>query len=437
MICKVEKTLEKYSLLENVKSVAVGVSGGADSMCLLDILSSLKVKYGIIIKAVHLNHNLRGQEALRDENLVRAFCKEKGIELLVFSEDVRFKAKEMGVGEEECGRILRYECFEKAQCDAAATAHTLSDSAETLIFNLIRGTGSKGLCGIPCKREPNIIRPLIECTRQEVETYCFENAVPFVTDSSNLTDEYKRNFIRHNIIPAFEKVNPAFYESMSRTAEILKEENDFMEESARNLLKESESEKGYSLSPFQKAHSAVCKRAIALLISDCLKKQPEKRHISLVFSAVEKGKGKIKLSDDLYLSVKDSIISFCGEEKQTEVWETVFESGKAHTPYGVYEITEQSRITDDCFDKDKITGELILSSRKEGDSFTFKKRKVTKSLKKLWNEMKIPLSERNKIAVLHDGERVVWAEGIGTNAFYMPDENTNKIYKIKKGRSKL
>ena len=145
MICKVRQTIEKYALLSGVKSLAVGVSGGADSMCLLEILSKLKDEYDIILKAVHLNHNIRGDEALRDQKTVEAFCKKLGIECLVYSFDIPALSKEMGIGEEECGRIKRYECFDDAECDAVATAHTLSDSIETMIFNLIRGTGVKGL----------------------------------------------------------------------------------------------------------------------------------------------------------------------------------------------------------------------------------------------------------------------------------------------------
>ena len=117
MICKVIDTVEKYRLFEGVKSVAVGVSGGADSMCLLHILSSLKDKYGIILRAVHINHNLRGEEALRDENLVRAYCAEKGIELTVNSVDVAALSAELGLSTEECGRKVRYECFDKVGCD--------------------------------------------------------------------------------------------------------------------------------------------------------------------------------------------------------------------------------------------------------------------------------------------------------------------------------
>ncbi|MCM1544504.1 MAG: tRNA lysidine(34) synthetase TilS, partial [Ruminococcus sp.] len=171
MICKIISTIEKYDMLTNVKSVVVGVSGGADSICLLHFLSKIREKYGIVLSAVHINHNIRGEEAKRDENFVRCFCNSLGIECHVFSIDVPKLAKDLSLSEEECGRKVRYECFNKINADAVAVAHTLSDSIETVIFNLTRGTGLKGVCGIPPVRD-NIIRPLIEITRDEVEEYC-------------------------------------------------------------------------------------------------------------------------------------------------------------------------------------------------------------------------------------------------------------------------
>ena len=236
MICKVKSTIEKHKMLDGVRTVAVGLSGGADSMCLVDILIKLKVQYDIIVKAVHINHNIRGEEAKRDENHVREYCKKMGVELLVFSEDIPALSRQLGLSEEECGRKVRYECFKKAGCDAVATAHTLSDSVETSIFNLLRGTGSKGLAGISATRNPNIIRPLIDCTREEIEEYCKNENLSFVTDSTNLEDDYSRNYIRHRILPTFAEINPSYAESIAKAGEIIKEESDFINEEAEKLL---------------------------------------------------------------------------------------------------------------------------------------------------------------------------------------------------------
>ncbi|MBQ7116807.1 MAG: tRNA lysidine(34) synthetase TilS [Clostridia bacterium] len=433
MICKVIDTVEKYRLLEGVKSVAVGVSGGADSMCLLHILSSLKDKYPIILKAVHINHNIRGNEALRDEKLVRDYCLEKGIELTVHSVDVPALAEKLGIGTEECGRKVRYECFSEAGCDAVATAHSLSDSVETVVYNLLRGTGTKGLCGIPVRREPNIIRPLISCTAEEIRAYCEKEHIPFATDSTNLTDDYARNYIRHNIIPFFEKVNASCVINISRACAVLSEDNDFIEKTALKLISEAERESGYDIEALNSAHPSVRKRALLILLSQRMNKQPQYVHIDLVNSVTESGSGKVNVSSDMYVKASDGILYLGSEEIKASSWQTSFDFGKAVSPYGVYSIFPDANSSyEGAFDGEMVCGELTLTSRREGDRFVFKSRGVSKSLKKLFNEMKIPVSEREKRAVLRDGEKIIWVEGVGVNASYIPDENSKKIYVIKK-----
>ncbi len=434
MICKVTDTIDKYGLLNGISCVAVGVSGGADSMCLLEILSSLKDKYGIILKAVHVNHNLRGEEALRDENLVRDFCKEKGIELSVYSVDINSLSAELGVGTEECGRKVRYECFDKAGCDAVAVAHSLSDSIETTVYNLIRGTGTKGLCGIPVSRKPNIIRPLIFCLREEIESYCKKEKIPYINDSSNFTDDYTRNYIRHNIIPSFEKVNPSFAANILRSGMILREENDFIEKTAFELINKSAVGELYDAESFSDVHPAVRKRAILILLSEKMKKQPLYVHTELVNSIIENKGGKVELSTDLFAKVENGRLSFLGKAEKAQPWAVDFVDFRAEGPYGTYFIvsSEFYNKNDAAFDGEKIKGQLVLTSRRSGDSFVFKRRNISKSLKKLFNEMKIPADEREKVAVMRDSENIIWVEGVGVNADYIPDKNCKKIFIIKK-----
>lgn len=431
MICKVKNTVEKYGLIDkNIKTVAVGFSGGADSVCLLDILTSFKDEYGIIVKAVHVNHNIRGKEAEADELFVRRFCEDRGIELLVYSVDVPSLAKQRKLSLEECGRQVRYECFEEADCDAVAVAHTLSDSIETMLFNLARGTGAKGLSGISPKREPNIIRPLIACTRKEIEAYCAEKSLDYVTDSSNLSDDYTRNHIRHNIVPEFEKINTDFEASFFRAMNSIREEDEYIEACAHRLIEESRCENGYKLSVLYDSDSAILKKCILEIIRDKMNKPPEAKHIELCFDIVRSGRGKIELSKDLYILADGDIISFCHTKNDVLRWKAFFEDGACETPYGKFTLQEGGGSKADSFDEAKVNGKLFLSSRLPGDSFTFRKRGVTKSLKKLFNEMKIPLEKRNKMAVLHDGEKVVWVEDIGVNAMYIPEEKSQKIITV-------
>ena len=434
MICKVRNTIEKYNLLTGVSSLAVGVSGGADSMCLLEILSKLKHEYGIILKVVHVNHNIRGDEALQDQHLVEDYCQKLGIECRVYSVDIPALAKEMGIGEEECGRIKRYECFESMECDAVATAHTLSDSIETMMFNLIRGTGLRGLCGIPSKRD-NIIRPLIDCTRGEIEDYCHKNGIDYVTDSTNLTDDYTRNFVRHNIVANFSKVNPSFESAISSAMETLKLENESMENSKDAVLSLAGTADGYRISVLRQADSAIRRRAIADILGENMDKDVEKRHIDLIDSTVIKGEGKIEIAKDLYAVVSDDIISIRPEIIPVPEWECECIDNVFSTPMGKFYIEEASSAVYkniNAIDADKIKGSLHMSSRRQSDRFYSNIRRNTKSLKKLFNEMKISAEERNNIAILRDDENLIWIDGIGTDGEYVPDENTNKVLIIKK-----
>lgn len=434
MICKVRNTIEKYNLLTGVSSLAVGVSGGADSMCLLEILSKLKHEYGIILKVVHVNHNIRGDEALQDQHLVEDYCQKLGIECRVYSVDIPALAKEMGIGEEECGRIKRYECFESMECDAVATAHTLSDSIETMMFNLIRGTGLRGLCGIPSKRD-NIIRPLIDCTRGEIEDYCHKNGIDYVTDSTNLTDDYTRNFVRHNIVANFSKVNPSFESAISSAMETLKLENESMENSKDAVLSLAGTSDGYRISVLRQADSAIRRRAIADILGENMDKDVEKRHIDLIDSAVIKGEGKIEIAKDLYAVVSDDIISIRPEIIPVPEWECECIDNVFSTPMGKFYIEEASSAVYkniNAIDADKIKGSLHMSSRRQSDRFYSDIRRNTKSLKKLFNEMKIPTEERNNIAILRDDENLIWIDGIGTDGRYVPDANTNNVLIIKK-----
>lgn len=437
MICKVKNTIKKYSLFtQGTETVAVGISGGADSVCLLHILSSLKEEYGIILKAVHINHNIRGGEADRDEAFVRQLCKKYGVELLVYSVDVPSLAREKKLSVEECGRLVRYTCFEKAGCDAVAVAHTLSDSIETFLFNLARGTGAKGLSGIAPKRAPNIIRPLIECTREEIEAYCIENNLSYVTDSTNLCDDYTRNHIRHNLVPAFSKINLDFQNSFSRAMDAVRQQDSFVEECANKLISDGKNGDGYSIGVFRCAHEAVLKRAILILLKEKMSKPPEAKHIDCVYESVLRGKGKTEIGKDLYIFADNDIMTFRCSKLPAEEWKSFFTNGVAETPHGSFILEEGKAGEKNSFDADKIKSQLFISSRLAGDRFTFSDRKVTKSLKKLFNEKKIPIEQRNRVAVLHDGDNVVWVEDIGVNSMYIPDANSQKIITVKKDGEK-
>ena len=197
MIDKIKRAVNSYNMTDT-DSLTVALSGGADSVALLYAMAELKEEYSFSLSAAHLNHNLRGEESDRDEEFCKKTCEKLGIPLITESVDVKKEAEESGESIETAARRIRYDFLSRVSSGKIATAHTADDNLETVIFNLSRGTDLAGLCGIPPVRD-NIIRPLIFCTREDIENYLKEKGASYCTDSTNNEDIYKRNFIRHNI----------------------------------------------------------------------------------------------------------------------------------------------------------------------------------------------------------------------------------------------
>ena len=222
--------IKKYNMLENCDRIVVGLSGGADSVCLLSVLNSLKAEYGFSLIAAHINHGIRGAEAQRDEESCKKLCEKLNVPLEILHADIPKLSKQQGIGEEECGRIVRYDFFRSlaGKRGKIATAHNLNDNAETLLLNLVRGAGSKGACGIPPVRD-NIIRPLIETDRESIEKYCQENNLQYVTDSTNLECEYSRNKIRIKVLPTLCEINQNAVGALSGFSLRMREQEAFLE----------------------------------------------------------------------------------------------------------------------------------------------------------------------------------------------------------------
>lgn len=299
MITKVLKTIETYRMLSPDSAVVIGVSGGADSMALLHALWSQRKEWPALkVTAAHVNHCLRGEEADRDEEHVRWYCQKEGIPLEVLKIDVRAEAERRKLGLEACGRAVRYEFFQRlaGETGVIATAHTLSDLVETVLLHLTRGTGLKGLCGIPPVRE-NIVRPLIDCSRREIEDYCREHTISYVTDSTNLETEYARNKVRLQVIPALKEINPALEEAVGRMVQGLREDDGCLWEEARELLSQAALEKGgWSCSVLSQGKKPVRIRAIRLLQGTS---RPEARHLEEIDRIVWNGRGGVSVPGEL------------------------------------------------------------------------------------------------------------------------------------------
>lgn len=210
-----------YSLFSQGDVVAVALSGGKDSMFLLDLLASEKEKLNLTVKAINVEHGIRGRSSLNDSEFVRKYCADRAIALLSYSVDSRTHSETNGLSLEQSARVLRYDCFYKAIksgfCDKVATAHHRSDDTETVLMNIFRGTSVKGLCGISdCSCDGKIVRPILACGRNEIDLYVEKHNIPFVHDETNDDQSYTRNYMRNTLIPLIKARFPALDEAVSR-----------------------------------------------------------------------------------------------------------------------------------------------------------------------------------------------------------------------------
>ncbi len=237
MLNKILSTINKYNLIQKGDKIVIGVSGGPDSMCLLDSLYYLKDKLNIEIFVAHINHMIR-KEADEETEYVKDYCKNKNIKCYVKKVEVEKLAKEQKLGTEEMGRKIRYEFFKeiakKENANKIATAHNLNDNVETVLLNLLRGTGVSGLKGIEIKRIENdieYIRPIRECERKEIEEYCEKQKLNPKVDKTNLESIYNRNKVRNDLIPYLKReFNPNILEGINRLSDIAREEEEYFDE---------------------------------------------------------------------------------------------------------------------------------------------------------------------------------------------------------------
>ncbi len=224
---KVLRWCRENAMLSPGQTVVCAVSGGADSVAMLHILCSLREALGMTVSAAHFNHQLRGAESDRDEAFVRKLCDDWGVPLAAASGDAAARARETGESLEEAARNLRYAFFASLG-QTVATAHTADDNLETMLLNFLRGTGLTGLGGIPPKRD-FLVRPILCCTRQEVLAYLDAHRLPHVEDSTNAADDCVRNRLRHNVLPLLKAENPALAETALRTAQLLRQDDAFLD----------------------------------------------------------------------------------------------------------------------------------------------------------------------------------------------------------------
>ena len=424
---KVLEAIERFSLLNGEKTVTVALSGGADSVALLHILNGLKDEYGIKVYAAHFNHKIRGEEAENDCKFAEILCKSLDIPFIVGSADVPLYAKENKLSLELAARKLRYDFLNKEAKGVVATAHTANDNIETVLFNLTRGTALKGLCGIPVKRD-NFVRPMLYCTREEIENYCNKNDLKYVTDSTNLSDDYSRNNIRHNVIPVLKSINTNVVETVLRACGSLKEDYDYIMQISKAEYEKRYAKGKLSTVDFSELHPSVAKRVVKMYLESIYEKDIDMLHINSVYGICVSG-GRTGLYDNKTTVCKNNILCMETADKTPEYEYTVRVS-KENFDFSKNFENVNGLFLKNSLDCDKIVGELVQRTRISGDKVRLYKCGGTKTLKKLYNEYNIPISERISLPILCDDEGVVWIYGIGVSERCAVSRNTKIIYRI-------
>lgn len=429
MIEKVRKILLKYQVAQETDEICVALSGGADSVCLTYILNDLKDEFGFKLSAFHLNHMLRGDEADRDEMFVKALCEKLQIPLVTERVDIKAEAEKSKESIELCARNIRYQLLQKHAKGMVALAHTASDNLETVIYNLARGSGIKGLGGIPPKRDI-FIRPLINCTRQEIEEYLAERNIKYVTDSTNLSDDYTRNYIRHNIVPEVLKLNASAEMTVAANSENLREDADFIHGMATKIYSIIAKEDRLDAELLLEQHPSIIKRVLAMLYFENSGCNVDNLHIGRMFEALTERK-KVSLPKNLFAECDGKVFRIAKEceDSESPVFETEIIYGNSKTDGNVYNLLLKSTI--DC---DRIKGKLTVRTRKDGDSICLAGRGCTKTLKKLFNELAIPNEQRASLPIAEDDNGIVWIYSVGVADRVKVDKNTKKTitFNVKK-----
>ena len=432
MLKQVEQDITRKGIIQQGDRITVGLSGGADSVCLLLLLLELKPKYGLALKAVHVHHGLRGAEADGDEAFVRELCEKLGVPLAVRHVDVRAQAEQTGCSEEEAGRKLRYQALkEEADGGKIATAHHSDDNCETILFNMIRGTGLSGLSGIP-QVNGNIIRPLLHVSREQIEAYLKEKGQPWRTDATNASPAYTRNRIRNELLPWLEReINPGTREHLLNLAQRAAEVEELIEGLAREFFREQ----------------AVIGEDAAELPVKALLEQPAPVQKQVLLKAVETVCGSKKdvtarhldALAELLLKQVGAAVSLPYGLRGSRTYETL-RIGFAGTPrtaafsgkirfFVRFDTADPPRIPyTKWFDYDKIKDTLIWRTRQSGDVIAIAGGR--KSLKRFLIDEKVPAELRDSLPVLADGKNIVWIAGYRISERYKVTEKTTRIAEV-------
>lgn len=437
---KVFSYIEKYRMIETGSQVIAGISGGADSVCLLFLLNEYRKKVDFELLGVHVNHQIRGEEAHSDEKFSQDFCRRLQIPFEAYSFPVKEIAAKNRISVEEAGRNVRRRAFFQAaenrnlQHRVVALAHHENDNAETVIHHLVRGTGAAGLGGIhPIQKEERgvYIRPLLCVSRKEIEEYLKEKGIGWVTDSTNLEDAYTRNKIRLKVVPELEKINQKAVAHIAQTAKRMRLIEEYLREQADMLYGKYVRKQG---GEYIVSHELVQEREIlqSYVIMAVLEQAAGQRkdltlaHIEAV-AGLFHGRTGASVSLVCGLTARQ-VYGDVHIRKETVRSKKLLELEFTVFPYENHQIPEKTYTK--WFDYDKIKSSLEIRHRRSGDYFTVNEAGGTKKLKDYFIDCKIPREERETITLLAEGSHILWIVGYRISGYYKVTSQTKQILKV-------
>lgn len=478
MMEKVIKFIKKYHMIVKGDKVIAGISGGADSVCLLFVLLELRKRMGIDIVAVHVNHGIRGVAAAADEKFTLNLCEEHGVKCVVYHENVESIAKKRKQSVEEAGRNVRREAFEETfreeQGTKIAMAHHQNDNAETLLMNLARGAGIKGLGGIR-PVNGNIVRPLLCLTRMEIEGYLVKNAQDWCQDETNDEDDYTRNRLRHLVIPVLEEqVNAQAVRHMNEAMEQIRMVQEYLmqqtQAAASVCIQEKESGEFLIQKELFSKQPEVIQRMLA---RECLSKAAGVQkdisivHVDALLSLFEKQSGKSRNLPYFLKAVRTyegvvlrKVQAGYADGNPVERKKTLGTKGSVDGAFrpcvlkvpGITEVKELN-LTICCsilekskdfsvnqipqktytkwMDYDIIKGNLIVRTRQSGDSLVIDKKGRSQKLKSYLINEKVPAEERDSLPLIADEDQILWILGHRMSSACLVTENTDRVLEIK------
>lgn len=440
LIKRIKHTILQKHLISQGDSVLVAVSGGADSVCLLEILCALKDELCITLSVAHLNHMLRGKDADEDETFVSALCEKHAIPFYKTRVDVAKIAREQKISLEEAGRGARYDFFLQLRklhnINKIATAHNKNDNVETVCMRFLRGTGIHGLAGIPIANDIHIIRPLLYTSRAEIENFLQENHLSYRTDGSNLTDDYTRNRIRHHLLPDIEEnYNRNFVNTLSENIKNYSEADAYLKRQTDRLFADLVTHHSYGLSvdckSLMQEDAYMAKRFIKECVYRCSKLSPVGKVVNFLYDSILFGTADTfvvnklltvyKKYGRLYFVTKKKPISFSytlSDEKEINIMHT---GEKLTFSKGIGKVSYKDKNV--IYVKQSMCTDKIFTVRNRLSEDRIKQNYGHKRLKSLMIDAKIPVFLRDEIPVLLAGDEIIWVCGMRDNPSYRATED--------------